>query len=349
MAGLIPIPMIISPEITELVKIIVILLLSFVAAKVVSRLIKILGSFAAKTQTTLDDEVLECIDRPIDFFFVLGGFYLALLSVEALEPYYGAIGKAAFAGFTLIAAWTISRVANTVVNWYSEKISKRKGKKPLGFVKKLLTGFIFIAALIVILQSYGVEIGPLIAGLGVAGLAVALAVKDTLENFFAGIYILVDKPIRIGQTIQCSAGKGTVEDIGWRSVKMRTWENNLIIIPNAKLANDNITNYSTPEKSLVVVNVGVDYSSNPEKVEKVLLDIAKVMIKRNKLDIKEAGPYVRFNKFGDSSLEFSLRFRVPKYGAKFKVAHDTRMEIFRTFKKKRINIPFQTLTVHMEK
>jgi len=349
MADLLQLPVIISPFFTELVKVVLILSISLLAARLTSWIIKELSRFAASTKTTLDDDLLAAIDSPVESFFVLGGVYLVLLTIIRLEPYRPQLDLFALSVVILLVAWTISRIINSFVAWYSLQTARGKIQQPIDFLKKFVAVVFFTLGFIFIFRVWSVNVGPIIAGLGIAGLAVALALQDSLSNFFAGLYLVTNKPIQIGQTIRCSAGLGVVENIGWRSVRLRTWENNQIIVPNSKMTADNIINYSCPENTLAIVDVGAGYKTDPRKVEKVLLEVARKVVKEHGLDLKKAAPYVRFTNFGASALEFSLRFDVPSYDDTFIMTNDTRMEIWKAFKKARIEIPFQNVTVHMTK
>jgi small-conductance mechanosensitive channel len=198
----------------------------------------------------------------------------------------------------------------------------------------------------------GISVTPLITALGVGGLAVALALQDTLANLFAGIHILVEKSIRVGDFIKIETGEqGYVDDITWRTTRIRMIPNNIVVIPNNKLSQSIITNFYLPEKVMsLLIPIGVSYSSDPEHVEKVLIEEAKSAIGEvpGLLGRPEAtDPFVRFMPgFGDSSLDFTLICKVAEFVDQYPVQHELRKRIFKRFKAEGIEIPFPHRTVY---
>ena len=188
--------------------------------------------------------------------------------------------------------------------------------------------------------------------LGVGGLAVALALQDTLSNLFGGFYMTVAGQIRLGDYIRLNSGEeGFITDISWRSTTIRGLNNNLIIIPNASMAKAIITNYNLPEKRMIVtIPVGVDYSCDPDQVEAVLLDIAARATVEVPGILAEPVPVVRFAPgFGDSALQFSLTIYVTEFSEQFRIQHELRKRILKRFRAEKIEMPFPTRTVFLYK
>jgi small-conductance mechanosensitive channel len=211
---------------------------------------------------------------------------------------------------------------------------------------------VLVVGTLIILQTLGVAITPLIGALGIGSLAVALALQDTLSNLFAGFYIVLSKQIKIGDYIKLDSGEeGYVVDIDWRSTKTRTIFNNIILIPNAKLAQSIVTNYFVYDKKMMLrIPIGVSYESDPEKVEKVLIEeVEKAVGEVNGL-LKEPRPFVRFIPgFGDFSLDFTLYCAVREFRDQYHVQHELRKRIFKRFKKEGIEIPFPIRTLYLKK
>jgi len=179
---------------------------------------------------------------------------------------------------------------------------------------------------------------------------VALAFKDTLANFFAGLYILADRPIRLGDYIKLEGGpEGYVESIGWRSTRMRTLLNNIVVIPNSKVSESIITNYFLPERRVsLVLNIGVSYDSDSRRVEKLLVEEATRAVTEVEGLLSDPAPVVRFIPgFGDSALDFTLICQVREFVDQYYVQHELRHRIFERFKKEGIEIPFPQRTVHL--
>jgi small-conductance mechanosensitive channel len=218
-------------------------------------------------------------------------------------------------------------------------------------VNKVIVIILYLIAFLIILDYLGIEISPLIASLGIAGLAVALALQDTLSNFFAALYMSADKPVRKGDYIQVGTElEGYVEEIGWRSTKIRTLPNNFVIIPNAKLAQSTITNYNVPKKEMsVLVNVGVSYDSDLKKVEKITIETAKKVLKKTPGGVEDFEPFIRYNNFGDSSIDFTVILRTDEFVNKYLLTHEFIKALKEAYDKAKITIPFPIRTVYMKK
>ncbi len=207
---------------------------------------------------------------------------------------------------------------------------------------------VLILGILVGLRVIGIEITPILTALGVGGLAVALALQDTLSNLFAGFYISVARQIRPGDYIKLSSGEeGYVTDISWRATAMRNLNNNMVIVPNAKLAQSNVTNYNLPEKRMSIsVLVNVAYDSDIDKVESTLLDIARRAFQEVDGIVTESPASVTLDPgFQDSSLGFTLGLQVSEFAKQYSVRNELRKRILRRFRAEGIEMPFPTRSV----
>ena len=327
------------------------IILSFVAAFILKKL----AHLTKKTKTNLDDKIMGALKNPIRWLLVSIGLFLAL---DWLFPgiVYG--GYTLVQGFTiiwvLITTYVVANVIKVVFQWYGEMAARkahvRVDKTIFKFLRRIVVAVVYAIALLIILDHLGIKITPLLAGLGIAGLAVALALQDTLANFFASIYITADRPIKVGDYIEVNGKKGYVEDIGWRSTKIRTLPNNLIIIPNNELANSVIENFSAPKPEMsVVITVGVSYNSDLEKVERVTIKVAKKILKKVPGAVKDFVPLIRYKEFADSSINFSVILRVSEFASKYPITHEFIKELYKEYKKQKIEIPFPQIDIHMKK
>jgi small-conductance mechanosensitive channel len=208
---------------------------------------------------------------------------------------------------------------------------------------------VVILGLLVILRVIGIEITPLLTALGVGGLAVALALQDTLSNLFGGFYVALAGQVRLGDYIKLNTGEeGYVTDIGWRSTVIRTLGGNMIIVPNAKLAQAVVTNYYLPQKAMgISVQVGVSYASDIDLVERVLLEIGRQAAVEVPGMLADPAPYVTLDPgFGDWSLNFQLNLQIAEFSYQGNVRNELRKRILRRFRAEGIEIPFPTRTVH---
>lgn len=303
-----------------------------------------------RTESTLDDMMLKAVQRPIFVGIILGGVFFALPSITLLAGFTEDIALGFSVVWTLFGLWFAIRVTNGLVEWYATEVAaKTKSEKDdqfLPIIKKVIMAVFGFIALLMVLGSFGIEITTLIAALGIGGLAVALALQPTLSNFFSGAHIIADRPVRIGDFIELDSGeKGTVADIGWRSTKLKVFGDNMVIIPNSKLAEATITNYYYPAKPYTfMVDVGVGYGEDLARVEKVTIEEAKKVLKKLGTGAKN-DPVVRFKEFGDSNVNFSVYFKVLKYANKFPLRHEFIKALKARFDKERIEIAWPTSKV----
>ncbi|MBI2204803.1 MAG: mechanosensitive ion channel family protein [Candidatus Rokubacteria bacterium] len=209
---------------------------------------------------------------------------------------------------------------------------------------------VLVLGLLVLLSSLGIQITPILTALGVGGLAVALALQDTLQNLFAGMHLLADKPIRVGDYVKLADGvEGHVVDVGWRSTRLRMLQNTVIIVPNHKVAQSTITNYDLPESRMaLLVRIGVAYGSDADHVERVLLEEANRAIGEVPGLLAEPKPLARLIPgFGESSLDFTLVCHVASFVDQFEVQHQLRKRVLRRFRDEGITIPFPSRIVYM--
>ncbi len=331
--------------------IIIFLFISFVINFILRKIVHL----TSKTETDLDDKIIHSMKGPIRFILALSGVYFAVAYLRPDLMIYGFSLSQVFqiAGI-LVVAYTFNRISNTFFDWYTTSTEKKKVKIDKGVIAMLKKGasiFIFSMAFLAIVTIFNINITPVLAGLGIGGIAVALAAKDTLAGLLSGIYLAVDRPIKIGDYIEVdNETKGYVTDIGWRTTKIRTLGKNLIIIPNAKLSESVIKNYDSPVQHVsVAVEVGVAYNSDLEKVEKATIKAAKRVIEKNESEsIKTVEPVVRFQQFADSSINLKVIIKAKHYAAQFKLRHELIKEIHKTFKKEGIEIPFPQQDVYIK-
>lgn len=305
--------------------------------------------WAAKTETRADDFIIDSVRHP-SFFWVLAISIYITIATSDLPPRFVNYGlKALYVLIILSVTLALANIASRLVQSAIEKSSP--GVAVTGLSRTVIKGVVLAIGLLIILNGMGVSITPMLTALGVGGLAVALALQDSLSNLFAGMHLLMERPIRVGDYIKIDSGQeGFVSDIGWRTTRIRQLANNIIIIPNNKLAQSIIINHSMPENRMsLLVNIGVSYSSDPDKVEKVLTDEAAKAIGEVQGLLAEPAPFVRFIPgFGDYSLNFTLICQVAEYVDQYGVQHELRKRIFKRFNEEGIEFPFPTRTVYLK-
>jgi len=238
------------------------------------------------------------------------------------------------------------RIAGELVRQLGDQIP---GSTPATTLTQNLAQVVVVGlGVLVALRVIGIEITPLLTALGVGGLAVALALQDTLSNLFGGIYVSMAGQVRLGDYIKLNTSEeGYVTDIGWRSTIIRTLGGNMIIVPNAKLAQAIVTNYYLPQKAMgISLQVGVGYASDIDLVERVLLEIGKQAASEVPGMLADPAPSVMLDPgFGDWSLNFQLGFQIAEFSNQASVRNELRKRILRRFREEGIEIPFPTRTV----
>jgi small-conductance mechanosensitive channel len=311
-------------------------------------LIRFLQKFAKKTESKIDDIIIKATRFPS----ILWAFAIALYIGIAISPIPEKFGFYINRSIFVFLILSITIVAaNLSSKLFREYLNRGVVQMPAtGLVNATVKGLILIIGFLFILSGLGISITPLITALGVGGLAVALALQDTLANLFAGIHIIMERSIRVGDFIKLETGEqGYVDDITWRATRIRMLPNNTVIIPNSKLAQSIITNYYLPEKRMsLLIPIGVSYSSDPEHVERVLIEETMKAADEIPGLLKEPKPFVRFIPgFGESSLDFTLICQVAEFVDQYLVQHELRKRIFKRFQQEGIEIPFPHRTVYL--
>lgn len=223
-------------------------------------------------------------------------------------------------------------------------------KNSKGIMVGIIRGIVFGIGTLVLLGTLGISVTPIIASLGVTSLAVALALQPTLENFFSGVQLVMDKPIRVGDFIELESGEqGFVEKIGWRSTWIKMLPNNTVIMPNSALSKSKIINYFYPQKELSVpVEVGVHYNSDLEQVEQVTLEVAREILKSHKWGVESYETFVVFHTFDNSSINFTVMLRAQEYFHQFFIRSAFIKALHQRFKQEGIVIPYPIRAINTD-
>ncbi|MBM3926061.1 MAG: mechanosensitive ion channel family protein [SAR202 cluster bacterium] len=300
----------------------------------------------ARTKTSLDDLLVAAISRPLFFMVLLQGAFLGLTSTTFLNDGQEIINNTWFILAMALLLYALQRLVSAVLLWYgrdvADKTRSQMDDKLLPLLRRIAGVLIYSVGTLFILANLGVQISPLLAGLGIGGLAVALALQPTLSNLFASFYVVADGSIATGDFIEIQGGPmGEVVDIGWRSTKIQSPQGNYVIIPNSKLADSIVTNYNGPTAEMsAVVNCGVAYESNLARVEEVAKDVGQEVINALPEDVvvKTAKPAVVFTKFGDSNIDFVIVLRATNRGNTFAVNHQLIRRLHARFTQEGIEI-----------
>ena len=305
--------------------------------------------WAKTTESGVDNIILDSVRHPSIYWAFAIGLYTALGTSGFPQAYVGYGLKAIYILIILSVTIVLANVASKLIH---RSIERAKVDIPPGLSRTIINVFIFVIGFLIILNDLGISITPLLTALGVGGLAVALALQDTLSNLFAGLHIMFEKPLKVGDYVKLDTGEeGYVVDIGWRTTRIRKLQNNVVVIPNSKLAQAVITNFYMPEKRMsLLIPIGVSYDDDPERVEEILIEEVKNAVGSIPGLRADPPPFVRFIPgFGDFSLDFTLICQVEEYVDQYLVQHELRKRIFKRFKKEGIEIPFPIRTVYLKR
>ncbi len=304
-----------------------------------------LRKIASKTKTNLDDLIIDAVANPswtlvwlIVIEIILRDFYPNATLIGVLKSLE-----------IIVGSWLAYRFIHVFIEFF--KSTKKRyldeglantALSILDNISKILIGFI---ATMILLSYWNIDITPILASAGIAGIAIGFALKDILENVFAGILIFLDPPFRVGDIIQLDGLLGEIIEIGLRNTKIKTFDNNIISVPNSEILKAKLMNFNMPNDIVrVSLKIGVSYDTDPDLVKETVLEI----LKNNDKVLKDPEPQVLFMEFGDFALIFEVRFWV-KLENKLSTIDEVNTTIWKVFKEKGIEIPFPIQTIYLRK
>lgn len=315
---------------------------------ILGRLIRITD----KTRYHFDSLLLRSIKLPLTLVIVWVGLLPLDKSLTSDSPAINAIqGMARYIlPILLIFAVVIfiDRLISGLITHYSKRSTLLLSSQSI--VKGISRSFIIGIGVLILLGTLGISITPIIASLGIGSLALALALQPTLENFFSGMQLVMDKPIQVGDYIELESGEqGFVDKIGWRSTWIRMLPNNTIIMPNSMLSESKIINYFHPTKELSVpVEVSVHYDSDLEQVERVALEVARDILISHEYGVESYNTFVVFHTFADSSINLTVMLRAHEYFHRFFIKSAYIKALHKRFKEEGIVIPYPIRAVNTD-
>lgn len=306
---------------------------------------RVLQPLARKTKTYLDDLIIQSL-ASASFYLV---FFLGLkVGLDYLQPpssfYQNLVESALVIVLTLVAIKIIDAFSGYWIEEWKDKTRSSADERLLPLVRKILKVVAVVLGLFFVLTAWNVNITPLLTTAGIAGIALSLAIKDSLTNILGGVQLVLDKTFKVGDKVELESGEmGIILDIGLRSTKLKTFDNEVIYIPNGNLANAKIKNFTQPDLSIRVnVNFGVEYGSDPERVRQVVFEA----IKKLEGVLEDPAPDVQFLQMSDFSLDFVARVWVASYTEDFMMKLRLTEAIYRALNEAGIGIPFPTRTIY---
>jgi small-conductance mechanosensitive channel len=322
---------------------ILLLVAGFLASRIVSRVaIETVGRAVDHTETSYDNVIFQELRLPIDVTLALGGAFLA-------TEYVLEVGTTSFvlrgiAATLLLAVWTrgLVRLGDNLLDVYDSRSPESADFAPI--FQNLWSFFVLVAALYLLLTAWQIDVTPLLASAGIAGIAVGFAAKDTVANFFGSIALYVDDTYTVGDYVELDQMAGTVVDVSIRSTRLLTRDNVIVTVPNSVLNAATIINRSAPHrKTRIKVPVGVAYGTDVDLVEDLLLEVAQT----EDMVVSAPEPRVRFRRFGDSALEFELLCWVESPMLDARATHQLNRGVYAAFLDHDIEIPFPQRDLHV--
>jgi small-conductance mechanosensitive channel len=317
----------------------VVVAVSIIIGLLVDRIIlKKIKSVTLKTRWKIDEILVDSIKGITFIWFITAGVSLAIghlpISQDLLTLFKQLLFIILVTTFTIMA----SRITSGFIHLYSSKI--RSIFASTSIFSNITKVVIFIIGILIALQTLGISITPILTALGVGGLAVALALQDSLSNLFSGLHIIASRQVKPGDFVKINTGEhGYISDITWRNTTIRAISNNMIIIPNSKMASSVITNYSQPHEELLVkVPLGISYDNDLEKVEKTLKEIANEVMEKTPGAVEGFKPFIRYENPGETQIKLTVIMKGKEYIDQFLLKHEFIKKMHQRFKAEGINI-----------
>ena len=323
---------------------------AFLFSRLLSRWMLRMAHFSAGD---LDDRIISAARGPVTALIILAGAYVAAtIPLHLADAVQDVVNKLAAVLAIVIGAFLVTGISGAVISWLEELLEsndpENAGNWALPLAKRGVMIVVVAMAAMVSLDILGINISPLIAGLGIGGLAVALALQPTLTNLFAGTYVITEGVVSAGDYIEMENGvSGYVVDVNWRSTRLRTWTNNLVIIPNSRFSETIITNYSKPDEHVnVYLTCGVAYESDLERVEAVSMEVMQKVEREHPGVVRDYGVYFGYDTFGESNVDFWLFMQAADRLASFEVRSELIKQLHARLAAEDITINYPVRSLH---
>jgi small-conductance mechanosensitive channel len=304
---------------------------------------KYLCKWATKTKTSLDDEILRNVRAPIFLLGILFGLYYGLVGIASLQAYAQDFATAFTVGQILVVAFIITRIANVLISWYAEqrvKHEKNVSNHILFILRKVLQVVVYVFALVIILGVLGQDLSGIVVGLGVGGIAIALAVQNILSDALTAFSIYFDRPFELGDFVVVGDYAGTVTKIGIISTRIQLLQGEELVISNKNLIATSVRNFKKLKRRRIVFNVKVTYDTSVEKLKKIPKLIAKILEETKMANLDR----VHFRQLGDFSLDFEVVYYITTgdYNKYMDIQQQINYGILDEFEKEKIEMAYPT-------
>lgn len=301
-----------------------------------------------KTTSRIDDNVVKIVESISWPFYVMLSFYLGLQFISIHSTILTIVYYLVLVTIAYYAIKTAQGVIDFIIqSLIAKKETDEQDDAILGLMGKLAKGALWIVVLLLVLANMGVEITALLAGVGIGGIAIGLALQNILADVFASFSIYLDKPFKVGDFIVIGDDSGTVKKIGIKSTRIQTLQGQELVVSNRELTETRVNNYKKMDKRRVAFDIGVTYGTNNTKLKKIPEMITKII---NGIDLAKASS-VHFTKFGDSALKYNIVYHIDssEYSKYLEIQQEINLEIKKQFEKEKIDMAYPTQTILLEK
>ena len=310
----------------------------------------LLKRLAAKTETTLDDKLFPALEAPVATFVMVTGIFAALKVLKLSETVDRSIGYGSTVAFSLVIFWALLRAFNAVLD-HAAEIAKERQMGVAAFmpwIKKTLVALFVVIGVLITIQSLGYNVSTILSGLGIGGLAFALAAQDTIANLFGSLVVAIDQPFKVGETVKVGANSGTVEDIGLRSTKIRLVDKSLVVIPNKLVSSEAITNLSRFTQRRFEQVIGLTYDTKPDQMTLIVEDVRQLILRESGVDSNSV--MVFFRDFSASSLDLWIVYVAKSADLQQSLALKQRvnLEIMRAVAARGLTFAYPTSVMHLD-
>ena len=318
----------------------------FVRNLLVSRLTRL----AKTTKTEADDTLVKSLRWSMPVWFLLAGLFIASKLVQLPAQASSIFEKALISVLILSITFWAANLGADLLRVVSPAATGGMISPATGVIRYVVKAAVLAVGGLVLLSTLGISVTPILTTIGIGGLALALGLQETLSNLFAGIQVTLAGNIQLGDFIQLESGEqGYVDDVQWRTTRIRTLPNNFVLIPNSRLAQSIVSNYYRPSKDLaVLVDVGVHYSSDLAHVERVTCEVGSKIMKEVAGGVSEFSPFIRYHTFADSSINFTVILRAQQFVDSFLIKHEFIKALSQRYNSEGIVIPFPIRAVNLD-
>ena len=323
-----------------------ILLRRFVTTIIFNRLKRL----AAKTETTLDDKLFPALEGPVTTFVMVTGIFAAVKVLKLSETTDRTIGYGSTVAFSLVVFWGLLRAFGAVLD-HMHEVAREKQMGVAAFmpwIKKTLVAIFVVIGVLITVQSLGFNVSTILSGLGIGGLAFALAAQDTIANLFGSVVVAIDQPFKVGETVRIGANTGLVEDIGLRSTKIRLIDKSLVILPNKLVSSEAIVNLSRFTQRRVEQVIGLTYDTRPDQMEAIVEEVRQIILAEPTVDVTSV--MVFFRDFSASSLDLWIVYLTTgdDFQEGLALRQRVNLAIMRAVAARGLSFAFPTQTMHLD-